>query len=95
MRRTHAAAALRYARRRDNAVSAAERSWDPVEALELAIKAYSYVARVLPPDATLEAIGRADRAVLEAEERQDLPAYEEALRKLCKAARHEAHRRAA
>jgi hypothetical protein len=74
-------------------ISAAK--WDPVEALELAIKAYSYVARVLPPDAALEAIGRADRAVLEAEERQDFPTYEEALRELCRAARREAEGRAA
>jgi hypothetical protein len=76
-------------------MSAAERGWNRVEALELARKAYSYVARVLPPDAALEAIGRADRAVLEAEQRQDFPVYEEALRELCKAAMREARRRAA
>ena len=69
--------------------------WDPVEALEQARKAYAYVTRVLPPEATLEAIGRADRAVLEAEERQDFAAYEEALRELCRAAKREARRRAA
>ncbi|MDF2703895.1 MAG: hypothetical protein K0S10_2841 [Rubrobacteraceae bacterium] len=68
---------------------------DPVEALELARKAYAYVARVLHPDATLEAVGRADRAVLKAEERQDFAGYEEAMRELCKTARREARRRAA
>ena len=70
-------------------------AWDPQKALELARRAYTYVARALPPDATLEAIGRADRAVLDAEAAQDLPTYEEALRDLCKAARAEARRRAA
>ena len=70
-------------------------AWDPVKASELARAAYRYVARILPPDTTLEAIGRADRAVLEAEERQDFPAYKEALRELCKAARREATRRSA
>jgi hypothetical protein len=77
----------------DNRVRVGE--WDPGEALELARKAYSYVARLLPPDATLEAIGRADWAVLEGEERWGFDAYEEALRELCRAARHEARRRAA
>ena len=44
-------------------------AWEPEKALELARSAYQYVARVLPPDAALEAIGEADRAVLDAEER--------------------------
>ena len=70
-------------------------AWDPQKALELARRAYAYVARVLPPDATLEAIGRADRAVLDAEAVKDFPAYEEALRDICKAARAEARSRAA
>jgi hypothetical protein len=76
-------------------MSTTGQGWSPVEALELAIKAYRYVARVLPPDAALEAIGRADRAVLEAEEREDFPAYEEALRELMRTARREARNRAA
>jgi hypothetical protein len=67
-------------------------TWDAERDLEMARKAYAYVARTLPPDATLEAIGRTDRAVLEAEERQDFAAYEEALRGLCKVARREAGR---
>jgi hypothetical protein len=74
-------------------------TWDAERAAELARKAYTYVARVVPqdatPNATLEAIGRADRRVLDAEERQDFPAYEEALRELCRTARAEARRRAA
>lgn len=70
-------------------------AWDAVKALQLAGKAYQYVARVLPPDATLDAIGRADRAVLEAEEREDFPAYEEALRDLMRTARREARKREA
>ena len=76
-------------------MSATDRGWNHMKAHELARAAYSYVARVLPANANLEAIGRADRAVLEAEGRQDFPAYEEALRELCKAARREAQRRAA
>ena len=74
---------------------ALERAWDAERASDLARRAYSYVARILPPASTLEAIGRADRAVLEAEERQDFPAYKVALRELCKAARREATRRSA
>jgi hypothetical protein len=70
-------------------------AWEPEKALELARSAYQYVARVLPPDAALEPIGEADRAVLDAEERHDLAAYEEALRALCRTARAEARRRAA
>jgi hypothetical protein len=69
-------------------------AWDPAEALDLARKGYTYVARVLPPDADLAAIGAADRAVLEAEERRDMPAYVEALRELCRTARREARRAA-
>jgi hypothetical protein len=76
-------------------MSATDRGWNHRKAHELARAAYSYVARVLPPDAALEAIGQADRAVLEAEERQNFPAYEEALRELCRTVRREAERRAA
>jgi hypothetical protein len=76
-------------------VSSQRQRWDLEEALELARKAYQYVARVLPPDATLEPIGRADRQVLDAEAAQDFPAYEEALRDLCRATRSEARRLAA
>jgi hypothetical protein len=78
-----------------HAERAAERSWDPEKALELARKAFSYVAKALPPDATLEAIGEADRIVLDVEERHNLAGYEEALRALCRTARTEARRRAA
>jgi len=67
-------------------------AWRPDKAVERARTAYEYVARILPTDAYLEAVGAADRVVLEAEERQDLPAYEEALRELCRTARAEAMR---
>ena len=67
--------------------------WDTQEAARRAWAAYSYVARVLPADANLEAIGRADSAVLEAEEAGDWRGYVEALRELCRTARREAIRR--
>ena len=70
-------------------------AWDTELAADLARTAYRYVARVFPKDAPLEALGRADMAVLEAQERGDWPAYEEALRELMRTARREAMRRAA
>jgi hypothetical protein len=69
--------------------------WDAQEAARLAREAYRYVARVLPPTADLEAVGRADRRALEAERREDFPEYKEALREMCRVARREASRRAA
>jgi len=69
--------------------------WSAELALSRASRAYAYVARILPPDADLEALGAADRAVLEAEEDRDLDAHTEALRELCRVARREAQRRAA
>ncbi len=54
--------------------------WDTELAAQRAREAYRYVARVYPKDAPLEPLGRADRRVLEAQERRDWPAYEEALR---------------
>jgi hypothetical protein len=69
--------------------------WDAQEAARLAREAYRYVARVLPPNADLERVGRADRRTLEAERREDFPEYKEALRAMCRAARQEATRRAA
>jgi hypothetical protein len=45
------------------------------------------------PAATIEPIGRWDRAALEAQERRDWPAYEEALREMMRTARREAKRR--
>jgi hypothetical protein len=75
-------------------VSAAA-TWDTELAAELARTAYRYVASTYPKDAPLEPLGRADAAVLRAQERRDWPAYEEALRELCRVARREAQRRAA
>jgi hypothetical protein len=69
-------------------------AWDAESAYQRARVACEYVARVLPPGAALQAIGRADRAVLEAETRQDWSAYVEALRELCKTARDEGRRAA-
>jgi hypothetical protein len=65
-------------------------TWDGKRAAELATLAYSYVGRVCPSDAPLEPLGRADKAVLEAQERGDWLAYEEALRELCRVAKREA-----
>jgi len=70
-------------------------AWSQEKALERARAAYEYVARILPRDADLEALGAADQAVLEAEERRDLVAHTEALRELCRVARREAQRGAA
>ncbi len=76
-------------------MSATAQKWDTEEAARLAREAYKYVARTFPPDAPLEPLGRADAAVVEAEEREDWLAYEEALRELCRVARREAMRRRA
>jgi hypothetical protein len=66
------------------------RTWSQQEALERARTAYRYVARLLPPDADLEAIGKADRRALVAEENRDMDAFLEALRALCITARRAA-----
>jgi hypothetical protein len=72
--------------------------WNCQEAARLAAEAYRYVGRTFgryPPEAALESLGKVERAVLEAQERGDWPAYVEALRELCRTARREAQRRAA
>jgi hypothetical protein len=71
-------------------MSRALEKWDNERAAELARKAYSYVARVYPPDAPLKPLGVADVRVLEAQERGDWSVYEEALRELCRVAKREA-----
>jgi hypothetical protein len=68
-------------------------AWDTERAAELAREAYRYVARTYPPGAPLEPLGTADRAVLDAQERGDWRAYEEALRELMRTARREALKR--
>jgi hypothetical protein len=70
-------------------------AWDTQLAADPARAAYRYVARTYPKDAPLEPLGRADMAVLEAQERGDWQGYEEALRELMKTARQEAIWRAA
>jgi hypothetical protein len=65
-------------------------AWDTERAAKLAREAYRYIARTYPPDAPLEPIGRADVAVLEAQEAGDWQGYEEALRELCRVAMREA-----
>lgn len=75
--------------------SCAYAEWDVGLAAEKARAAFTYVARMLPEDAppcTLEALGAADRAVLEAEEAHDWARYLEALRELCRVSRREATR---
>ena len=68
-------------------------AWDTERAAELARKAYRYAAEHYPPEAPLEPLGRADMAVLEAEEAGDWPAYVEALRELMRTAKREAIKR--
>jgi hypothetical protein len=50
---------------------------------------------VYPKDAPPEPLGRADLAVLEAQEHGDWQGYEEALRELMRTAKREARQRAA
>jgi hypothetical protein len=79
---------------KESGMSTAQK-WDTEEAARLAREAYKYVARTFPPDASLEPLGRADVAVLDAQEATDWQAYEEALRELCRVAKREAMRRRA
>ena len=67
-------------------------TWDPAEVCDLALKSYSYVARVLPFYVDLEVIGGADRRVLKAEKVRDMEAFVDALRELTRAARAETRR---
>jgi hypothetical protein len=76
-------------------VRAAPVAWDTELAAQRAREAYLYVARTFPKDAPLEPLGRADMAVVRAQEARDLQAYEEALREMCRVAKREAQRRAA
>ena len=69
--------------------------WDTERAAELARTAYRYVARSYPENAPLEPLGRADLAVIKAQERRDWGGYEEALRELMRTAKREALRRTA
>jgi hypothetical protein len=73
-------------------MSASGERWNTKRAAQLAHEAYRYVARTYPPDAPLEPLGRADAAMLEAQEQGDWSGYEEALRELCRVARREAIR---
>jgi hypothetical protein len=68
-------------------------TWDTQKAAELATVAYRYVGKVYPKDAPLEPLGRADAAVLRAEEAGDWKGYEEALRELMRTAKREALKR--
>lgn len=76
-------------------MSTAATRWNTEEAARLAREAYRYVARTYPPEADLEPLGVADRAVLEAQEAGNWDAFVEALRELMRTARREAQRRAA
>jgi hypothetical protein len=68
-------------------------TWDAERAAELARRAYRYVAATYPEDAPLEPLGRADSAVVEAEEHGDWDAYVLALRRMMRMAKREAIRR--
>jgi hypothetical protein len=69
-------------------------TWDPVEAFELARKAYTYVARTVPLDIGYSLLDSYTEAAYEAERAGDWPAYVEALRELCRTARDEGRRAA-
>jgi hypothetical protein len=70
-------------------------TWDAELAAQRAREAYRYVGRVYPKGAPLEPLGRADMAVLEAQERGDWQAHEKALRELMRTAWRGSRRRAA
>jgi hypothetical protein len=71
-------------------VNGAAQKWDSERAAELARTAYRYVARTYPENAPLEPLGRADMAVIKAQERRDWSGYEQALREMCRLAREQA-----
>jgi hypothetical protein len=64
--------------------------WDTERAATLARKAYRYVARVYPPDASLEPLDVHQDAALQAQAAGDFQGYQEALREMCRAAKKEA-----
>jgi hypothetical protein len=60
--------------------------WDTRRAATLARKAYRYVGRVYPSDASLESLGVHQDAALEAQRHGDVEAYEDALREMMRTA---------
>ena len=64
--------------------------WDTRKASELARTAYRYVARTMPKDANLDMLAPHEDAAIAAQRAGDWPAYEEALRELCRTARRAA-----
>jgi hypothetical protein len=69
-------------------------AWDTEAAAQRAEQAYRYVGRTLPPGAEYSALDGHTDAANEAERAGDWPAYVDALRELCRAARREARRAA-
>jgi hypothetical protein len=65
-------------------------AWDTEAAAQKAEQAYRYVSRTLPPGADYSPLDSLTEAAYEAERAGDWPAYVEALRELCRAARREA-----
>jgi hypothetical protein len=62
-------------------------AWDTERAAELATQAYGYVAEVYPRGAGYDRLAEYTEAAHDAQDTGDYPAFEEALRELCRAAR--------
>jgi hypothetical protein len=69
-------------------------AWATEAAAQRAEQAYRYVSRTLPPGSDHSRLDSYTEAAYEAERAGDWPAYVEALRELCRAARREGRRAA-
>ena len=65
-------------------------AWDTERAATLARKTYRYLVKTMPRDADLDALTPHEDAALEAQRVGDFPAYQEALREMCRVAKREA-----
>ena len=69
-------------------------AWDTERGSELARRAYAYVAATMPPDCDLDRmINEYEDAAIAAQRASDFPAYQEALREMCRVAKREALKR--
>jgi hypothetical protein len=69
-------------------------AWDTAAAAQRAEQAYRYASRTLPPGSNYSTLDSHTDAAYEAERAGDWPAYVEALRELCRAARSQARKAA-
>ncbi len=67
--------------------------WDTARGSELARRAYHYIGETQPLDADLDALNEHEDAAIAAQRAGDFPAYEEALRQMCRVAKREALKR--